>query len=342
MVQYTGAAGAPVLTRAAVMTVSGTAAANTVVPVDTTAGAVTVTLPTAPAQGTVVVVKAVVFGAGNNVTVACGGSDVINVAGGATSLTLKAVNQAVYLCYDTATAIWTDLADDLPLSYLQTLFAPLASPAFTGTPTAPTAASSDVSTQLATDAFVASQLADAPNRRGLIAWTFPPSQILTEAASTGNVPSGDIILVKTWVEAAQTITNIVLAIGNAVGATLTANECFVGLYDHTGTLQGVSADQSTAWSTAGNANSDLVIPLTTPYAAPAGFYWIAYLLNGTTGPILCFADGSNSSRINFGLTAATAYAGLLTGAHAALPASFSPSGIAIGHSTCFPFLAGLS
>jgi hypothetical protein len=122
MVQYTGAAGAPVLTRAAVMTVSGTAAANTVVPVDTTAGAVTVTLPTAPAQGTVVVVKAVVFGAGNNVTFACGGADVINTAGGPASGTLKAVNQAVYLCYDTATAIWTDLADDLPLSYLDTLF----------------------------------------------------------------------------------------------------------------------------------------------------------------------------------------------------------------------------
>jgi hypothetical protein len=126
MVQYTGTAGAPVLTRAAVMTVSGTAAANTIVPVDTTAGAVTVTLPTAPAQGTVVVVKAVVFGAGNNVTFACGGADVINTAGGPASGTLKAVNQAVYLCYDTATAIWTDLADDLPLSYLDTLFLQLA------------------------------------------------------------------------------------------------------------------------------------------------------------------------------------------------------------------------
>lgn len=53
----------------------------------------------------------------------------------------------------------TKFLDDNGLLYfwqkIKTLFAPLASPAFTGTPTAPTATSGDSSTQIATTAFVA-------------------------------------------------------------------------------------------------------------------------------------------------------------------------------------------
>ena len=123
---------ASLLTRATVLTASGAAAANTVVPVNTTSGAVTVTLPNAPAQGTVVAVKCIIFGTGNPVTVACAGSDVFNKTGGGTSLTLNAANQGVYLCYDLTSGIWTDLADDLPLSYLDTLFLQLSGGTLTG------------------------------------------------------------------------------------------------------------------------------------------------------------------------------------------------------------------
>jgi hypothetical protein len=114
--------GGATLTRATVLTASGSASANTIVPVSTASSAVAVTLPSAPAAGTVIAVKCIAFGAGNNVTISAAGSDVFNKTGGGTSLTLSAVNQGVYLCYDATTAIWTDLADDLPLSYLDTLF----------------------------------------------------------------------------------------------------------------------------------------------------------------------------------------------------------------------------
>jgi hypothetical protein len=110
--------GGTVLTRATVLTASGNATANTIVPVNTTSGAVTVTLPNAPAAGTRVAVKCIIFGTGNAVTIACAGSDVFNKTGGGTSLTLQAANQGVYLCYDLPTGIWTDLADDLPLEQL--------------------------------------------------------------------------------------------------------------------------------------------------------------------------------------------------------------------------------
>jgi hypothetical protein len=185
-------------------------------------------------------------------------------------------------------------------------------------------------------------IAESPADRGLIAWTFPPSQIITEAVSTANLPSGDIALTKIWVRKAQTITNIVLAIGNAIGVTLTSSENFVGLYDSTGTRQGVSADQTTAWTTSGNKNGGLVIPLTSPYSAPAGFYWIAFLCNGTTGPTLCFAAAGNTALVNFGLGSSALFAGYIGGAYTSLPSSFTPSSVAAGHSGSFAYLAALS
>ena len=45
-----------------------------------------------------------------------------NKAGGSTSLTLSAANQGFHLCYDSSAGIWTDLADALPVSYLNTLY----------------------------------------------------------------------------------------------------------------------------------------------------------------------------------------------------------------------------
>jgi hypothetical protein len=78
--------------------------------VDTTLGAVTVTLPTAPADLSVIGVKLVVKGGSNTVTIACGGSDVINVSG-TTTLTLSTVLAGVILQYIQTAAIWIVLAN---------------------------------------------------------------------------------------------------------------------------------------------------------------------------------------------------------------------------------------
>lgn len=98
----------------AVKTANYTAVASDFVPVDTTSGNVTVTLPTAPADKTVVAVKHVIQGSTNTVTIARGGSDVFNKAGGSTSLTFAALNQAVLLEYKATGAIWYVVAADIP------------------------------------------------------------------------------------------------------------------------------------------------------------------------------------------------------------------------------------
>jgi hypothetical protein len=116
------------LTVTAVKTAGYTAAANEFVPVDTTAGPVTITFPTAPADGTRVGAKHVVRGGTNTVLFALGGSDVINVAGGSTSGTLLTVlNQAVVFQYRAASAVWYATGDDIPLSQLDLRFLATAS-----------------------------------------------------------------------------------------------------------------------------------------------------------------------------------------------------------------------
>jgi ABC-type cobalt transport system substrate-binding protein len=112
------------LTRTAVKTSAYGAAAGDLVPVDTTSGAVTVTLPNAPAAKTRVAVKHIIQGGTNAVTIACAGSDVFNKTGGSTTATLSLLNQAMLLTYDSS-GIWTVLADDQPLSSLDLRFQPL-------------------------------------------------------------------------------------------------------------------------------------------------------------------------------------------------------------------------
>jgi hypothetical protein len=117
-VESSSAAKADPLIPTAVKTSSYTATAQDYVPVDTTAGAVTITLPTAPADKTRIGVKHVIQGGTNAVTIARGGTDVFNKAGGSTSLSLLLLNQSFVLQYKASTGIWYAQSGDTPLSGL--------------------------------------------------------------------------------------------------------------------------------------------------------------------------------------------------------------------------------
>ena len=121
----TGASGPGSLTTTSVKTANYTTLANEYVPVNTTSAAVTITLPTAPVEGTQVGIKLV---AGtNNCIITRGGTDVFNVASGATTLTLSTAGTGVTLRYSTTGGIWYSM-DATPLSALNGAFAPSAGP----------------------------------------------------------------------------------------------------------------------------------------------------------------------------------------------------------------------
>jgi hypothetical protein len=106
------------LTPTAVKSSAYTAAVGDFVPVDTTSGAVTITLPTAPADKAQIGIKHVIQGSTNVVTVACGGSDKINKVGGSTTFSLSTLNQGIWFEYKLSTGIWYVLTSDLALSQL--------------------------------------------------------------------------------------------------------------------------------------------------------------------------------------------------------------------------------
>ncbi|MBK3572578.1 CHAP domain-containing protein [Streptomyces sp. MBT65] len=122
-----------------------------------------------------------------------------------------------------------------------------------------------------------------PADQGLLAWTMDPAACTPSGSS---LSAGYIYFTKVILRNAATITSLCTVVGTA-GSGLTSGQCLAGLYTSSGTRVGITADQSTVWNSAG----DKAMALTSSYAAAAGSYYIALLVNGTTSPV--FAAGSS-------------------------------------------------
>ncbi|MGW0920075.1 hypothetical protein ACWD3J_13795 [Streptomyces sp. NPDC002755] len=121
-----------------------------------------------------------------------------------------------------------------------------------------------------------------PTDQGMIAWTMDPACCTTTGST---LSAGYVYFMEVILRAPATITSLCAVVGTA-GSGLTSNQCFAGLYTAAGARVGVTADMSTTWNSAG----DKTMNLTAPYAAAAGKYYVAFLVNGTTSPT--FACGS--------------------------------------------------
>jgi hypothetical protein len=96
-----------------VQTGAYTAAPGDFVPVDASAGSVTITLPNQPPDQSQVGVTVLAIAGPNIVRVACGASDVLSQAGGARALALSSVGQGVLLQYQASADIWHAIAQDV-------------------------------------------------------------------------------------------------------------------------------------------------------------------------------------------------------------------------------------
>lgn len=131
----------------------------------------------------------------------------------------------------------------------------------------------------------------------LLYWEF---DLATNMVAT-TLTSGTISMAKLWFRQDVTITNVCAAIGT-VGAGLVAGQNFGALYDSLGTRVGVTADQTAAWGTTGMKE----MALTAPYAAVAGYYYVAILSNAATTPAFARGSALTSSIVNAKLTATNA------------------------------------
>lgn len=94
------------------------ASAGQYVPVDTTSGNVTITMPSGPGDKAVIGIKHVIQGGTNAVYWNTTGGAVINKTGGGTQGSLPLLSQGVISQYAAGGTIWYVYSDDLPLSQL--------------------------------------------------------------------------------------------------------------------------------------------------------------------------------------------------------------------------------
>jgi lysophospholipase L1-like esterase len=88
------------------------------IPCDNTGGSFTITLPSAPADRTLISVKLIAQVFTNTITIAASGSDVFNKIGGGTTLTISLLNQGFNLRYQSSSGIWYVSACDFALGTL--------------------------------------------------------------------------------------------------------------------------------------------------------------------------------------------------------------------------------
>lgn len=157
---------------------------------------------------------------------------------------------------------------------------------------------------------------------GIIAWDFDPVHI-----QGGTAPvNGTVYLMRIKLRYAATITNLLASITN-ISITPTAGQTFMGLYTSAGTQVGVTADLSAATLTAGF----LTAPMTAPYAATAGEYWVALVHNAATPAQFARASASSlGSTFTLNSTAANRRFAVNGTLATALPASFSPASNGFG------------
>lgn len=157
-----------------------------------------------------------------------------------------------------------------------------------------------------------------PHEQNLLQWTGDPNDAGHVTAQSSGGVGGRVTLVRIPIRRTITWSNIWLGL-SGVDAGASLSNCYLGVYDTTGARRGVTADISSSLMTGAVAKA---LPLTTPFAAAPGFYFIAMLLNGTwtTNSLHFKATGAGIS-VNAGLSAPLLrFSNMLTG-QTSLPAS---------------------
>ncbi|GAA1978470.1 hypothetical protein [Kitasatospora viridis] len=170
-----------------------------------------------------------------------------------------------------------------------------------------------------------------PSDHGLLAWNYDPSGTSNSSATV----SGTVYLAQVILRTPQTVSKAILSLTGAASGVV-ANQNFIGLYDSSGNRVAVTA--AGALDAALTSSGTLPGTFTSPYAAAAGAYWVAFVNNATTPAQLGRASGFSSTP-NANLAAAQyRYCTNGTG-QTALPSSITPSSNSLAN--VMTFWAGL-
>lgn len=152
-----------------------------------------------------------------------------------------------------------------------------------------------------------------PADHGLVAWSQDPATL----PDFFSLATGVVYLTKVKVTKAATVSNILYGVFTA-GTGLTAAQNLVGLYDATGARLAVSADQTTAMGSTGLKTAAI-----TPVALATGYYYVAFLANGSGVPSVVAGGIGTVPVLNVGLTASASRALATAAGNTALPATIT-------------------
>ena len=312
----------------AVQTSNYTASPGDFVPCNVAGGSIVITLPSAPADQTLIGAKLLALGGSNTVTINTSGADTFDVTAGTTTMQLITTWQSVVLQYQAATGVWYKQTDYLDLGSLDARYS---SVAFDTNPAhfQPDGAASAGGT-VTTDAAYADHA--HPEHANQSLW-LAPSGALAEtfprfnAQISQSISSGTVVAVAIGLPKNTIVSNITFCTGSA--AESGGSHGWYALLDSTLHVLAVSADQTgaTAW---GNA-SLVTLAMGSPYTVTtAGLFYVAVSvtasgmpnfmgmsISGTQAiarsPVMCGTAGTQNAppavnaQINSGtLTAATA------------------------------------
>lgn len=117
-----------------------------------------------------------------------------------------------------------------------------------------------------------------PVDQALAGWSFDPAVIVgSSLPSAGGRP----VYVRVKALDTKSITQLFLLVTTA-GATLTTSQNYMALLDSTGAVLAVSADMSTLWTGTGR----IAATISSTQVIAGNYYYIAFVVNGTTAPTL--------------------------------------------------------
>ncbi|MFF5471049.1 hypothetical protein [Streptomyces achromogenes] len=167
-----------------------------------------------------------------------------------------------------------------------------------------------------------------PANHGAVAWTADPATVNGGQVAT----NGTVALSALYVTQSVTATKLFWGITTA-GATPTAGQNFVGLYDANGNrLATVNVD-------ARISSANTTFQETINVSVSPGMYWAAWVFNAATPPTVFRGPNINAGLVNFNLPVTAArYATGATG-QTALPAAISPSANAFAQNSFWAAIA---
>ncbi|WP_328742915.1 hypothetical protein OG436_29430 [Streptomyces caniferus] len=184
------------------------------------------------------------------------------------------------------------------------------------------ATTADITTALASHMADVSH-GDQPSENGLLAWTYDPNMAGHVTAQSNAGVAGRITLTRIMIRKTITWSNVWLGLAG-IDASAVLSNCYLGVYDASGTLKGATADISASLMTSAIAKP---FALTAAFSAAPGAYFIAMLLNGTwaTNSLTFKASGAGIS-VNAGLSAPNLRYSNMLSSQTSLPSSLTLSG----------------